>query len=883
MSIYSSNKLRRQYTLFLVFALCFGSVHAQGAGEVYMHGLKPNGGVGFKDTSVNISGSSLIEIGPDYMIRAKKDGGVSLSEMQESLIRQSMGLRYAPISDGSNCNNNALGGLYNNFAFEMLQKDWSNFSCTGVTKHSSCEVITSCVESGNLDMRTIFADRQANQILAGIYMKKQLSLLYPKIMSFDAMALYAKNKYQIQYPADFSKEARKGCYYGLELAVDSPSFCNADMFTKQVGKFINSCNSNGSECKTDLPNTEKLSLNDFSKKIRNHVSGSFEMDYLLDQRTQLAEHFSRAEEELTKKLYALLTSPEFQKQTPKNKIIEIQKYSKDDPVLNYLFSSDFSKMKGEVLLQNKELMGFINSKPSSHEDFVKKFDSYKISEINDIMQMDRINTGKCEINDNVTTICARGTVIANGGVLSDPSYNDKAFMLTDAEKEGAFQDLLSMLDIESASERKKIEDYGLLFLSSRACKATGLVRQSENDKKINFARSNVDVGDIYNMSAENSQNSISSWGSDDHSSLDLSRMGGYESDSAIQKRKDESLAEFAKEYSSEPSGGAVDYNANALPYNQAISPSYIPSVVRAQDFRGENQSSESSQTGGLPSDSAVIAAGRNSSVGIAGAPGEDLKLAKEQLAKSQQELKAIKDQMEKDKFASLESELLKKQKELDKLTSKVADLEKAQQAPAAVAKVEKAVVKPTSFSSSMPNLGSGSSVVSKGESSSSKFDSKPSGSSSTSSKSSDSSRSPAAILSSSSSERLSSGASGPVMKVDGMSNKDVTESIKKKITELKGGSFFIEENGIIKEIVVETKDGKIVLDENGNPVYKEVEVGKAGDKLLALPTDKAKTQKVKTAADLKKLDENAVKTNNNRGAFYKNLIKETKKVIKSEQ
>lgn len=124
------------------------------------------------------------------------------------------------------------------------------------------------------------------------------------------------------------------------------------------------------------------------------------------------------------------------------------------------------------------------------------------------------------------------------------------------------------------------------------------------------------------------------------------------------------------------------------------------------------------------------------------------------------------------------------------------------------------------------------------------------------------------------------GGSVTVTKIDGMARDLAQNTIYAKITELKGSNFYIEENGLIKEIVVETtKEGVIVLDANGKPVYKIVEIGKANDKKLSLKNALKKGERaISSQADLRKKQEEEIERQRQR-AEYEKLKGLTRKVI----
>lgn len=97
-------------------------------------------------------------------------------------------------------------------------------------------------------------------------------------------------------------------------------------------------------------------------------------------------------------------------------------------------------------------------------------------------------------------------------------------------------------------------------------------------------------------------------------------------------------------------------------------------------------------------------------------------------------------------------------------------------------------------------------------------------------------------------------------KVDGVTNAKMSQTIKDLIYAESGKPFYIEENGMVKEIVPQVVDGEIQLNEDGTPIYKTIVKGKVGEFKVELKDkdDKKKDKKMakqESAADVKKSDE----------------------------
>ena len=111
--------------------------------------------------------------------------------------------------------------------------------------------------------------------------------------------------------------------------------------------------------------------------------------------------------------------------------------------------------------------------------------------------------------------------------------------------------------------------------------------------------------------------------------------------------------------------------------------------------------------------------------------------------------------------------------------------------------------------------------------------------------------------------------------LDGMSSEKAIQTISKKIIELNGTPFYIEEAGIIIEIIAVVKDGKILLDEKGNPVYEKIVKGKVDDKAIAKAKDQTRAPAAITnAADLKRDQEEKLKRERVEYLKLKNLTNE---------
>lgn len=96
-------------------------------------------------------------------------------------------------------------------------------------------------------------------------------------------------------------------------------------------------------------------------------------------------------------------------------------------------------------------------------------------------------------------------------------------------------------------------------------------------------------------------------------------------------------------------------------------------------------------------------------------------------------------------------------------------------------------------------------------------------------------------------------------KVDGVTNTKMNQTIKDLIYAESGKPFFIEENGMVKQIIPEVVNGEILVNEDGTPVYKTVVKGKVGEFKVDLKDKKEKNDKKmakqNSAADVKKSDE----------------------------
>nr|BDT27573.1 hypothetical protein BHI3_10390 [Bacteriovorax sp. HI3] len=114
-------------------------------------------------------------------------------------------------------------------------------------------------------------------------------------------------------------------------------------------------------------------------------------------------------------------------------------------------------------------------------------------------------------------------------------------------------------------------------------------------------------------------------------------------------------------------------------------------------------------------------------------------------------------------------------------------------------------------------------------------------------------------------------------KMDGVTNAKMNQTIKDLIYAESGKPFYIEENGMVKQIIPEVVDGKILLNEDGTPVYKTVVKGKVGEFKVDVKKEKdKKVAKQDSAADVKKSDEKAAPAVRYRD--LKDIIKRTTKV-----
>lgn len=100
-----------------------------------------------------------------------------------------------------------------------------------------------------------------------------------------------------------------------------------------------------------------------------------------------------------------------------------------------------------------------------------------------------------------------------------------------------------------------------------------------------------------------------------------------------------------------------------------------------------------------------------------------------------------------------------------------------------------------------------------------------------------------------------------VMQLDGMTTEAASVEISKKIIELNGLPFFVEEGNLVKQIVPIVKNGKVELDEFGNPKFEKIISGKAGLGKFASKKEKASrapaavVAPISSTGDLKRLEE----------------------------
>ncbi len=94
-------------------------------------------------------------------------------------------------------------------------------------------------------------------------------------------------------------------------------------------------------------------------------------------------------------------------------------------------------------------------------------------------------------------------------------------------------------------------------------------------------------------------------------------------------------------------------------------------------------------------------------------------------------------------------------------------------------------------------------------------------------------------------------------KVDGTTHAKLNQTIKDLIYAEFGKPFYIEENGMVKQIIPEVVDGQILLNADGTPIYKTIVKGKVGEFKVDFKDKKAnpKVARQDSAADVKISDE----------------------------
>jgi hypothetical protein len=95
-----------------------------------------------------------------------------------------------------------------------------------------------------------------------------------------------------------------------------------------------------------------------------------------------------------------------------------------------------------------------------------------------------------------------------------------------------------------------------------------------------------------------------------------------------------------------------------------------------------------------------------------------------------------------------------------------------------------------------------------------------------------------------------------VTTVDGMTEEKAQQTISSRILELNGTPFYIEEDGLVKEIRAVVEDGKILLDDKGNPKFEKIEIGKVGDKkFVTIKSENRSPASITDAADLRRYED----------------------------
>ncbi len=778
----------------------------------------------------------------------------------------------------------SIGGLGQIATLEQRAREATGFmSCTGSSlmkygfrfSNKSCETAVLCQKSLTNQENAGQIHDILNEIVAKDYGKNALLQNMADMEKLETLKRFALKKFDEKsekcYPRYYKDKKNKYNQCNLSLLEEGFDEFQEKCFVGEKGCF------GADELETGIK-----SYKNFKEKKRN-PDINFLTDYF-DYRAESKVELSIAsDDDASDKLGELVTSEEFKKANADQKAELFLKAIGGegsgrfvDPVLGYDFNlQPENRAKLKESDKFKELVAIYENKKLTKDSFIKDYDNYRKKRAKIILN----DGASCKQTSSLYRLCSEVVALSEGKSIPKDTIAVEHLSSREIRNESDIRRLKAILG-------DKFNDKDIdLVVNSKRC----TLHELFNDQ---FSRPGLSLvttlpnggggGGRYTPEPEDDDHkSPSSAGAVQDSRDMASFLGG--AGAAKEKEKadikpDESFAPEAPTKFTDSVTPQVQTNNFANAYNSMYNPSNFDSISdrNVQDIRPD-----------VPvKDETPVAAPK----------GADA--VNDRISDLMKKLEAAEDRAAKIKAESEAAEADRiKQKKLDEENALIKDLRTQISDLKTQAKKEstRIAAAPVVETPRAPSIASGHSSQgslvtrnvdvpsAKSTSVSEAYDQPRSVVSDSGSSSSSSGRAPAstAVLTASGTSAAALLPPGTVVtNVDGLTVDMARETILTRIMELNGASFYIEEDGVIKEVKPKVKDGKVLLDKDGKPMYDMLFYSGKKEKLVK---KKEKEERDRAPASITTMaDERAREERLKREALYKDLIQFSGGVIKKK-
>lgn len=756
-------------------------------------------------------------------------------------------------------------------------------SCTGSIlanygdrfSNRSCESAVLCQRSLTNDENSKQVNQALNEIVAKDYGRNSLIQNMDEMEKLETLKRFALKKFDQKsnkcYPRYYTDKKIK--YNQCDLSLLEEGFEDYQDECKVVDK--------GCYAVDELESGIK-SYKNFKEKKRNP-----EINFLTDYFTYRAE--SKVEMSLSNdnealdRLADLVVSDEFKKASAeKREDMFLKAVSGEtkghyaDPVLNYDFNfkaNELEKLKKTE--KYKEMVALYNDKNLNKEGFIKKFDDFRKKRAKEIL-----GEGKeCKQTASLFRLCEEVVSLSKGKTVKKNAIELEHLTSRDLKYEKDMNRLKLIL-----GDKFQEKDFNMIVNSKRCT-----LHEVYNDQQsFNNVVYNGESGSIRERHRERDEEDVERSPSSEGAIQDRRDMASFLGGSTGTKETSGSKpGDEHQEVTTPASSGFQDNSVTAPPVQPNSFANNYNNLYNPGNFDTfSDRTIKETPHDQVAKDETPVSA-----------PGKGTEMLNDRISDLMKKLEAAEERAAKLKADADAAEADRvKQKKLDEenalikeLKGQIADLKtqsKKEASRVASSPVVESVRAPaiSGYSAQTPSIvrGSDSSTV-KSSAPVESYDQSRAVAAATGTSSSSASRAPAAataLLTASASSAASLLPPGTVVtNVDGLSVDKARETIFSRIMELNGASFYIEEEGVIKEVKPKMRDGKILLDKDGKPMYDMLFYSGKKEKLA-----KKKAEQDRAPASITTMaDERARQERLKREALYKDLIQFSGGVIEKKK